>query len=47
MRLKESVSTIYSTQKPMPKDSKHDSENVVGGGGGVGLKEDYSSRSSN
>lgn len=46
MGLNESFSTIYSTQKPMLKDLKHDSERFFGGGRGVGLKENYSSRSS-
>lgn len=42
MGLNESVSMIYSTQKPMLKDLKHDLANFVG----RGLKENYSSRSS-
>lgn len=45
MGLNESVLTIYSTKKPMLKYLKHDSEKFVGGGWGVGLKENYSSRS--
>lgn len=36
MGLNESVSTIYSIQKPMLKDLNRDSEKFVGGGRGVG-----------